>query len=54
MDFVKGLNSAPVDAEPVATELQSEPVLAVEGAESLGDDIALPEDSVTLTVLETE
>jgi NSS family neurotransmitter:Na+ symporter len=54
MDFVKGLNSAPVDAEPVATELQSEPVLAVEGVESLGDDIALPEDSVTLTVLETE
>ena len=54
MDFVKGLNSAPVDAEPVATELQGEPVLAVEGAESLGDDIALPEDSVTLTVLETE
>lgn len=54
MDFVKGLNSAPVDAEPVATELQSEPVLAVEGVESLGDDIALLEDSVTLTVLETE
>jgi NSS family neurotransmitter:Na+ symporter len=54
MDFVKGLNSAPVDAEPVATELQSEPVLAVEGVETLGDDIALPEDSVTLTVLETE
>ena len=54
MDFVKGLNSAPVDAEPVATELQSEPVLAVEGVEALGDDVALPEDSVTLTVLETE
>ena len=54
MDFVKGLNSAPVDAEPVATELQSEPVLAVEGVEALGDGVALPEDSVTLTVLETE
>ena len=54
MDFVKGLNSAPVDAEPVATELQSEPVLAVEGVETRGDDVALPEDSVTLTVLETE
>ena len=54
MDFVKGLNSAPVDAEPVAIELQSEPVLAVEGVDALGDDVALPEDSVTLTVLETE
>ena len=54
MDFVKGLNNTPADAEPVETELQSEPVLAVEGVEALGDDVALPEDSVTLTVLETE
>ncbi|MBR5595310.1 MAG: sodium-dependent transporter [Alistipes sp.] len=54
MDFVKGLNNTPADAEPVETELQSEPVLAVEGVETLGDDVALPEDSVILTVLETE
>ena len=54
MDFVKALNNAPADAEPVETELQSEPVLAVEGVETFGDDVTLPEDSVTLTVLETE
>ena len=54
MDFINGLNTQSTESEPVETELQSEPVLEVDGVETIGDDVALPEDSVTLTVLETE
>ena len=54
MDFVKDLNNAPADnTEPVETELQGEPVLAVEGTDA-NSGATLPEESVSLTVLETE
>ena len=55
MDFIKSHNNTPAaDAEQVETELQSEPVLEVDGVETIGEAATLPEDSVTLTVLETE
>ena len=55
MDFVKGLNKAP-EAETVQVEAigEDKPMLQVEGVDNADGELAMPEEGVTLTVIETE